>query len=313
MERSREEICKNKAYQRNFGFWSEEEQEHISKAKVAVAGAGGDGYQLALKLAMAGVSAFSLADIEKFEPENSNRVVGATIENINNGINKAEALKNEILGINPDAKIEVFTDGVQPYNAKEFMNGADLILDESELTHLEIGTNIARNARESNIPTLMVMNLGFAALATSFRGNGGRTFEELMGVPKGASLDEVADIKVDFSRVLAYIPKYGDIRTLLAVEEGYSLPSIGSGVDVACAIGQAEALKHLNPKGQNHRMQPVWAPHFAYMDAYNFESGIIRHPRASYYKGVATVALRCALGINPLASYTKEDIERRNK
>ncbi len=42
MERSREEICKNKAYQRNFGFWSEEEQKHISNARIAVAGAGGD-------------------------------------------------------------------------------------------------------------------------------------------------------------------------------------------------------------------------------------------------------------------------------
>ncbi len=313
MKRSREEICKNKAYQRNFGFWSEEEQEHISNARIAVAGAGGDGYQLALKLAMAGVSSFCLADLEKFEPENSNRVVGATRGNIKNETNKAEALKNEILGINPDAKIDVFTDGVQPYNVKEFIYGADLILDESELTHLEVGVNLARNARENHIPTLMVMNLGFAALATSFRGEGGKTFEELMGVPKGAPLDEVADIKVDFSRVLAYIPKYGDIRTLLSVQEGHPLPSIGAGVDAACAIGQAEALKHLSPKGQNHRQEPVWAPHFAYIDAYNYESGIIKHPRASYYKGVAIVALRCALGINPLASYTKEDIERRNK
>jgi len=292
-------------YQRNYGFWNETEQELLSKAKVAIAGAGGDGFQLGYKLAMMGVRNFSIADPETFEPENSNRVFGATYGN--SGKNKAEVFKEMVNDIRPDASVNIYTDGVNKDNIKEFMHGASLVLDESELTKLEIGTMIARTAREQNIPNLLVMNIGFAAIATSFRSNNGKTFEDIMGIPKNMPLDEVADMKVDFSRCLPYVPKYGDINTLIAVNDGAPLPSISQGVDIASAIGTTEAFLHITQGSNNHRRQPTWAPKFRYMDSYNGDSGVTRLPRLSHYLGLIAMLGGSKLGLNPRASYSKEE------
>jgi molybdopterin/thiamine biosynthesis adenylyltransferase len=298
-------------FQRNYGFWNELEQRRLGDAKIAIAGVGGDGFQLGLKLAMMGVRNFSIADPEVFEVENSNRVVGASSSHI--GQNKAEVFRDMVTDMRPDANVSVFTDGVNEDNVKEFMHGSNLVLDESELTHLELGTMIARTARGEKIPNLLVMNIGFAAIATSFHPEHGKTFEGIMGIPKGSPLDEVADMEVDFSRCLPYIPNYGDLRTLEAVQQGAPLPSISQGVDIASALGSTEAFLHLTSGSGNHRRQPTWAPKFRYMDSYNGESGVIRTPRLAYYMGLAAVVGRSILGFNPQAAYSKEERDIRDQ
>lgn len=302
---------KNKAYNRNFGFWNEAEQKCLSDAKIAIAGVGGDGFQLGYKLAMMGVLNFSIADPETFEEENSNRVFGAKSSTY--GRNKAEVFRDMVLDIRPDAKIKVFTAGINAENIDEFMDGATLVLDESELTHLELGTMIARTARKKGIPDLLVMNIGFSAIATSFHPSRGVTFEDIMGIPKDAPLAEVAKMTVDFSRCLPYIPKYGDISSLQAVQDGASLPSISHGVDIASAIGTTEAFLHIVSKVNNKRRKPIWAPTFRYMDSYNGKSGIIKSPRVSHYFGLMNAVLRNQLGMNPRASYRKHERESRQK
>lgn len=299
----------NKAHSRDYGFISNDELRVISEKKVAIAGVGGDGFQLGYNLAMAGVSNFSIADPENFELENSNRVIGATSSNI--GRNKAEVFRDMVMDMRPNAKVDIYKDGVNKDNIEEFMYGSNLVLDETELTHLELGTMVAREARKNKIPDLFVMNLGFAALASSFHPEHGKTFEDIMGIPKGMPLDEVKDLTVDFSRCLPYLPNYGDINTLYAVQQGASLPSIIQGVDIAAAIGSTEVFLHLTSEVNNHRRSPVWAPKFRYMDAYNGEAGIIRNPRFSYYARLLTVLGRCGLGLNPVASYT--DADRKNR
>lgn len=297
------------AFQRNYGFWNEAEQLRLGNAKIAIAGVGGDGFQLGLKLAMMGVRNFSIADPEVFEIENSNRVVGASSSHI--GKNKAEVFREMVTDMRPDAKVNVYTDGVNEDNVKEFMHGSNLVLDESELTHLELGTMIARTARGERIPDLLVMNIGFAAIATSFHPESVKNFEHIMGVPQGAPLDEVADMDVDFSRCLPYLPRYGDLRTLEAVKGGAPLPSISPGVDVASAIGSTEAFLHLTSGAGNRRRQPTWSPKFRYMDSYTGESGVIRTPRLAYYMGLAAVIGRSMFGLNSDASYSEQERELR--
>lgn len=293
------------AYQRNFGFWSKREQELLSKSKVAIAGVGGDGFQLGYKLAMMGVVNFSIADPETFELENSNRVIGATSSNI--GKNKAKVFRDMVLGMRPDAKIDLYTDGVNEDNVKKFMHGADLVLDESELTRLEIGTMIAREARRIGIPDLMVMNIGFASIATSFHPESKNTFEKIMGIPKDMPLSEIIGMKINLSRCLPYVPGYGDLNTFIAVNEGAHLPSISQGVDVASAIGSTEAFLHLTSKCQNHRRTPTWAPKFRFMDCYTGKGGTVRMPVMSFYLGFIKASILFKMGRNPVASYKKFD------
>ncbi|TDP90363.1 ThiF family protein [Leucobacter luti] len=303
-------------FSRNYGFWSEDEQRALMRARVAIAGVGGDGFQLGLKLARMGVASFSVADPEVFEPENINRVEGAVHSTFDR--RKAEVFRERVLDINPEADVDVFLDGVTPENVEAFMHGASLVLDESELTKPEIGSLIARRARLLGIPDLLVMNVGFAAQATSFAPASAWTFERFMGFAPGMPLDEIADAGVDFARCLPYIPSYTDLRSLQSVqgEDGAdpaSLPSISIGVDAASAIGSAQAFLHLTAGVANRRRSPVWAPRIVYTDAYALRTRIVRAGKAAHIRGLLVAAARQKLGRNPLASYTLSDIARRRK
>jgi molybdopterin/thiamine biosynthesis adenylyltransferase len=300
---------KDSMFKRNYGFFSEEEQKKIIDSTVAIAGVGGDGFQLGEKLARIGVSKFIVADPEVFEAENINRVSGA--KNSTLGKNKAEVFRDSIADIHPDAEVEIYTEGVNEDNVHEIVSRADLILDESELTRLELGTMIARESRKNNKPVLVVLNIGFAAIATSFDPNGRMTFEKTMGIPKDMPIDEVAEMEVDFSRCLPYMPQYGDINSLISAQKGYPLPSISQGVDVASALGSTEAFLHLTKGVANHRKSPTFAPSWRYMDAYSGESGTIRMARISHYMGLFAILGRMQLGLNPRASYKEDDIKNR--
>lgn len=301
-------------FSRNYGFWNEAEQEALMRSRVAIAGVGGDGFQLGLRLARMGVQRFSIADPEVFEPENVNRVEGATSSSF--GRKKAEVFVDRVRDINPDAEVDVYLSGVTPDNVEPFMHGASLVFDESELTKPEIGSLIARQARKQGIPDLLVMNVGFAAQVTSFAPNSSWTFERFMGFRSDQPLDEIAAAGVDLSRCLPYIPPYSDLRSLISVQgengaEPASLPSISVGVDQASAIGSAQAFLHLTAGVSNRRRSPVWAPRVMIADAYTLRTHNLRAGRFNHVRHLLVAAARQKLGRNPLASYTHADISRR--
>lgn len=292
---------------RNYGFWNQDEQAALSRAKVAIAGVGGDGFELGYNLAQMGVKHFSIADPEVFERENSNRVPGATMSAI--GRPKTEVFIERVTDLQPEASIDVYDTGVSSENVTDFMQDADLVLDESELTTPGIGVLIAREARQKKIPSLMVMNVGFAAIATSFHPESRWTFERMMGIAESAPIDEVQDMRIDLSRCLPYIPPYADYSVLKSVVNGASLPSIKQGVSTAAAIGGSEAFLHLTRDANNRRRQPTWQPKFRYMDSYTNKSGIRRNPKFWYMVGGAVMSARTKFGHNPSCEYPLRDRE----
>ncbi|MFB2581015.1 ThiF family adenylyltransferase [Herbiconiux sp. P15] len=304
-------------FARNYGFWNEAEQQALLSSRVAIAGVGGVGFQVGSKLARMGVSSFSIADPEEFEPQNANRVPGAT--SLTYGRSKAEVFRDEVLAINPDATVHVYRDGVTLENAAEFLHGATLVFDESETTHPEIGTTIAREARALGIPNLLVVNVGFSATVTAFHPRSAFTFERFMGLPGGASLEEIAALKVDFSRFLPYVPPYSDLRGLMAMTtdgpDGTrpSLPSISPGVDLASALGTTQAFLHLTAAAGivNRRRRPIWAPRVAYLDAYSLRARVLRASPLTHWRHVLRAAAADRFGRNPRAAYTHADIARR--
>lgn len=297
-------------YARNYGFWNEHEQRAIMAARVAIAGVGGDGFQLGLKLAMKGVAKFDIADPEVFEPENANRVPGATVSTY--GRKKAEVFAERVHDINPYADVRIFDDGVTPDNVQDFVSKADIVFDESELTYMQIGTSVARAARERGIPDVMVMNIGFAATVTSFHPASKHTFERFMGIPKGMPLDEIKDLSLNLDRCIPYLPHYGDVESLAAVQSGAPLPSIAEGVDIASGIGATQGFLHIVSKENNKRPNPIWAPKVAYIDGYSMKAGVTRYPRASHYRHLAVMATRHYLGQNPKASYSTDNRQSRS-
>lgn len=258
---------------RNYGFWSADEQQALMTADVAVAGVGGDGYLLGLSLVRMGVGRLRIADPEVFELENFNRVPGARHANL--GRPKVDCFFEDARDINPSLKLEVYDEGVTGGNIAEFLHGADLVIDESELTKIEIGVTIADRARASGIPNLQVMNIGFAAQVTSFHPVKHPTFRDMIGVPASLPVEQVADRGLELPSVLPFLPPYLDEDVFTAAAEGAPLPSVVQGVNLAAALGASQAFLHLTTGVTgSHRPDPLWFPRILYIDSLTGQSTV---------------------------------------
>lgn len=83
-----------------------EGMEKLSKSKVAVFGLGGVGSFVCEGLARSGIGNFVLVDFDKIDESNINRQLIATTKTV--GKYKVDLMKERILEINPDAKVEVY-------------------------------------------------------------------------------------------------------------------------------------------------------------------------------------------------------------
>jgi molybdopterin/thiamine biosynthesis adenylyltransferase len=293
------------------GFWDDATQVAILNSSVAIGGTGGAGYMFGVEMARIGVQRFTIADPEVFEEVNSNRVIGVTVDTV--GQNKATVLSEELKRINPDVKVRVFAEGITFENVQSFLDGSDLVLEATELSLPALGTMICREARRRGIPVLNVEYVGHGAQVTSFDPHGRMTFERMMGISGGvsASLDNIANQTIDTSRYLAYLPPYGDLKTLIAIREGAPLPSNMIGAGQAAQLGVAEAIKHLRQRAGLDGMKPTIAPEVRWIDAYTGKSGVTRHPRLSYYRHLAVAVIRNRLRLHEVASYGPAQRDQR--
>lgn len=288
------------ALERNLGFMSSEEVERLQSSKVAIAGAGGDGGMLAVQLARMGVGEIRLADPDPFEVENLNRQAVCTTATL--GENKAVAVSEYLKAINPDIVVPTFTDGITQENVEEFVDGTDLVIDETEFTIHALAVMVSRASRKRKLPVLTAFNIGFGALVTTFHPEG-KSIESRLGLSEEADIEEIAKSKVDISRWLPYMPKYGDIDVLRKVSEGEkSAPSVAPGVAIAAGLASSQAFLNL-VNGENNRPKPVYAPKAYIVDGLIPEAKIIHYGKLSYYKHLGKTAARHYLGLNPKTSY----------
>lgn len=286
-------------FERNYGFFSAEEQDILGRSAVAIAGAGGDGGMLAVQLARLGVGEIRLADPDPFEIENINRQAVCTEETI--GVNKARAVGEYILKINPQAEVKIYEEGVTRDNTDEFVSGADLLIDETEFTIPRIGVGLSRAARLQGVPNLTAFNVGFGAVVTTYRPES-ELLEKRLGTA-GLPLEEIDPADIPLSRWLPYLPAYGDIRVLEKVAKGEKpAPSVAPGVAVAAGAAATQAVLNLL-KGQNRRREPVYAPKALMVDVMEGRADIISYSRASHYRHLARLLVRNTLKLNPQASY----------
>lgn len=109
-----------------------EAMEKLKNAKVAVFGIGGVGGYVCEALVRSGVGAFDLIDDDKVCLTNLNRQIIATRKTV--GKYKTDVMKDRILEINPDARVEVHKCFFLPENADEFpFEEYDYIVDAVEI------------------------------------------------------------------------------------------------------------------------------------------------------------------------------------
>lgn len=95
-----------------------EAMDRLKNARVAVFGIGGVGGYVCEALVRTGVGAFDLIDDDKVCLTNLNRQIIATRKTV--GKYKTEVMKERMLEINPDVKVEIHDCFFLPENAKDF-------------------------------------------------------------------------------------------------------------------------------------------------------------------------------------------------
>lgn len=256
----------SKAFSRNKGLISAEEQERLRHSHVAIAGMGGVGGVHLVTLARLGVGKFTIADPDTFEVGNFNRQYGASTRTL--GQSKAEVMAAEARAINPQVEIEVYREAVTPQNATEFLAGCDLFIDGIDFFAIQARRLLFQTARELGMWALTAGPIGFSTAWLSFD-------------PEGMSFDRYFDMQAEMSRLdqlvafaIGLSPRatqcaYFDLSQVDL--ESHTGPSVSLACQLASGVAAAEALKILLGRGATRP-----APYYSQFDAYR---GILRRGR----------------------------------
>jgi len=110
----------------------------IQEVKVGIAGAGGLGSNCALFLARSGFKKFRIVDFDVVEYSNLNRQFYFASQV---GRRKVDALKENLLMINPSLSIEALPEKIEQSNSKDLFNCCDVVveaLDRAEFKRMVV-------------------------------------------------------------------------------------------------------------------------------------------------------------------------------
>mgnify|MGYP003374799820 FL=1 len=139
--------------------------EKLSNAKIIVYGIGGVGSFAVEALARAGVGHLILVDIDTISISNINRQIHSTIKTI--GKSKVETMKNRVLEINPDLKVEIYNPkdmNIQEENLID--NKCDYVIDAVDTISTKI--KIIQKANDLGVPIISAMGTGNKLDPTKF-------------------------------------------------------------------------------------------------------------------------------------------------
>jgi molybdopterin/thiamine biosynthesis adenylyltransferase len=151
-------------FERNYGIFTDEEQEKIKNAKVVIIGCGGVGGPLAVCLARSGLEKFVLFEGDNYEPSNMNRQIICFSDTI--GMNKGVLTKESILRINPEADVTLFDRMMQVDEIDEVIQMGDIIIPAADEWPLSI--TILGKAKEQGKPSIMMYPVGALARVSTF-------------------------------------------------------------------------------------------------------------------------------------------------
>lgn len=248
----------DRAFARNIGWLTPDEQRTLRGKTVAIAGMGGVGGVHLLTLARLGIGAFRIADFDRFDIANFNRQVGATVSTL--GLEKAAVLAAMARDINPELDIQVFSQGVDASDPSNFLRGADLYIDGLDFFAFAARQATFAACAAAGIPAVTAAPLGMGSALLTFM-PGKMSFDEyfLWG-------DRPDDEKA--LRFMVGLAPAGLHRPYLVEPTAVNLaerrgPSTFMACQLCAGIAATEALKILLKRGK-----VLAAPHGLQFDAY---------------------------------------------
>lgn len=134
-----------------------EAMEKLNNSTIAIFGIGGVGGYVCEALARSGVGSFVLVDSDTVALTNINRQIIATLDTV--GKYKCDVMKDRILSINPDAKVEIYNKFFLPENQDEFdFTKYDYVVDAVDTVTAKIA--IIMKSKENKVPVISAMGAG---------------------------------------------------------------------------------------------------------------------------------------------------------
>ena len=147
-------------------LFGKQAMEHLSECRVAIFGIGGVGGYVCEALARSGVGAFDLIDNDTVCFSNINRQIIATVKTV--GRYKTEVMKERILDINPEAKVNTYQCFFLPGNASDFpFEEYDYVVDAIDTVTAKI--ELVMQCEKMGIPIISSMGAGNKLDPTQFR------------------------------------------------------------------------------------------------------------------------------------------------
>jgi len=107
-----------------------EGQEKLASARVLVIGAGGLGSPVLLYLAAAGIGTIGIVDNDVVDISNLQRQIIHRTEDV--GSKKVDSARARLLALDPNIKVEVYPNRLNPENALSVLKGWDVVVDGTD-------------------------------------------------------------------------------------------------------------------------------------------------------------------------------------
>ena len=142
-----------------------ENLEKLSKAKIIVYGIGGVGSFVVEGLVRAGIENIILVDNDVISPSNINRQIHATTSNI--GKLKVECMKERILLINPNVKVETYVSTDMSIEEETLIDDSvTYVVDAVDTITTKL--KLIEKAKKENVPIISCMGTGNKLDPTQF-------------------------------------------------------------------------------------------------------------------------------------------------
>ena len=143
-----------------------ENLDKLKNSKIAVFGIGGVGGYVCEALARSGIGSFLLVDSDTVSETNINRQIIATVMTV--GRPKTEVMKERMLQINPEVRVEIRDCFFLPGNADSFdLSGYDYIIDAVDTVTAKLA--LIEKAKSVNVPVISAMGAGNKLDPSAFR------------------------------------------------------------------------------------------------------------------------------------------------
>ena len=245
----------DKAFSRNIGWVTQDEQARLRSARIAIAGLGGVGGAHLLTLARLGIARFVISDFDEFDLHNMNRQAGAFMPHM--GQSKISTLARMASDINPEIELRQFPEGVKPDNVDDFLDGVDVYVDGLDFFALPARRMVFAKCREKGIPVLTAAPLGLGVAFLYFS-------------PTGMSAEDYFKweghaVQEQYARFIAGLSPAMMQRNYLVAPEAVNFqekrgPSTVMACDMCAGVMGASVMKLLLGRGAL-RAAP-WGMHF---------------------------------------------------